>query len=178
MQPNTDQWGQPIQPDPQPMLVGAPQPMVVGGVDPGMMTGRPAQMMGFIDSVKSVLMNNYANFNGRASRSEYWWFYLFTFLVGLPLGVIDGVILVVMDVPIDSLLWSFSPLGTLFQLSIMIPSLAVAVRRMHDLGKSGWMLLIGLIPCVGIILLIVWTASDGEPHDNAYGPVPTNVLAQ
>jgi uncharacterized membrane protein YhaH (DUF805 family) len=98
--------------------------------------------------------------------------------VGLPLGVIDGVILVVMDVPIDSLLWSFSPLGTLFQLAIMIPSLAVAVRRMHDLGKSGWMLLIGLIPCVGIILLIVWTASDGEPHDNAYGPVPTNVLAQ
>jgi len=178
MQPNTDQFGQPIQPDPQQMVVGAPQPMVVGGVDPGMMTGRPAQMMGFIDSVKSVLMNNFANFNGRASRSEYWWFYLFTILVAFPLGFIDGVMLVIMDVPIDSLLWSLSPLTTLFQLAVLIPSLAVGVRRMHDLGKSGWMLLIAGIPCVGIILLIVWLATDGEPHDNAYGPVPTNVLAQ
>ena len=182
MQPNTDQFGQPIQPSPQPdpqqMLVGTPQPMVVGGVDPGMMTGRPAQMMKFIDSVKSVLMNNFANFEGRASRSEYWWFYLFTILVAFPLGFIDGVMLVIMDVSLDSLLWSLSPLATLFQLGVLIPSLAVGVRRMHDLGKSGWMLLIALIPCVGIILLIVWTASDGEPHDNMYGPVPTNVLAQ
>ncbi len=178
MQPNTDQFGQPIQPAPQPMLVGAPQPMVVGGVNPAMMTGRPAKMMEFIDSVKSVLMNNFANFDGRASRSEYWWFVLFTLLVGIPLGFIDGVILVVMDAPIDSLLWSFSPLVTLFRLSIFIPQLALGVRRMHDLGKSGWWLLIAGIPCVGIILLIVWTASDGEPHDNMYGPVPTNVLAQ
>jgi uncharacterized membrane protein YhaH (DUF805 family) len=178
MQPNTDQFGQPIQPDPQQMLVGTPQPMVVGGVDPGMMTGRPAQMMGFIDSVKSVLMNNFANFEGRASRSEYWWFYLFTILVAFPLGFIDGIMLVIMDVPMDSLLWSLSPMTTLFQLAVLIPSLAVGVRRLHDLGKSGWMLLIVLIPCVGIILLIVWAASDGEPHDNAYGPVPTNVLAQ
>jgi uncharacterized membrane protein YhaH (DUF805 family) len=83
-----------------------------------------------------------------------------------------------MDVPMDSLLWSLSPMTTLFQLAVLIPSLAVGVRRLHDLGKSGWMLLIVLIPCVGIILLIVWAASDGEPHDNAYGPVPTNVLAQ
>jgi len=178
MQPNTDQWGQPIQPDPQPMLVGAPQPMVVGGVDPGMMTGRPPKIIGFLDSLKSVLMVNFANFDGRASSSEYWWFVLFRILIAFPLGIIDGVILVVMDVPIDSFLWSFSPLGTLFQLVILIPSLAVLVRRMHDLGKSGWWILITAIPCIGIILLFVWTVSDGEPHDNAYGPVPTNVLAQ
>ena len=177
MQPNTDQWGQPIQPDPQQMLVGIPQPMVVGGVDPGMMTGRPAQMMGFIDSVKSVLMNNFANFEGRASRSEYWWFYLFTFLMALLLGVIDGVMLAIMDVPITSLLWTLSPMATLFQLAILIPSLAVMVRRFHDLGKSGWWFFILLIPCVGIILYIVWMASEGEPHDNMYGPVPTNVVA-
>jgi uncharacterized membrane protein YhaH (DUF805 family) len=160
------------------MLIGTPQPMVVGGVDPGMMTGRPAKMMGFLDSVKSVLMNNFANFNGRASRSEYWWFVLFGYLAGFCFGFVDGVILVVMDVPMDSLLWAFSPMATLFQLAIMIPALAVAVRRLHDLGKSGWWFFILLIPCVGIILYIVWMASEGEPHDNAYGPVPTNVLAQ
>jgi uncharacterized membrane protein YhaH (DUF805 family) len=160
------------------MVVGAPQPMVVGGVDPGMMTGRPAQMMGFIDSVKSVLMNNYANFNGRASRSEYWWFALATFIAGFCFSLVDGVMLVVMDVPLDSILWTLSPITTLLRLAIFIPSLAVAVRRMHDLGKSGWWILIIAIPCVGIILYIVWLATDGEPHDNAYGPVPTNVLAQ
>ena len=175
MQPNTDQFGQPIQPAPEPMLIGSPQPAVVGG---GMGGGRPAQMMGFIDSVKSVLMNNFANFEGRASRSEYWWFALATFIAGFCIGLVDGVILVVMDVPIDSLLWSFSPLGTLFQLAILIPGLAVLVRRFHDLGKSGWWFFILLIPCVGIILYIVWMATEGEPHDNAYGPVPTNVLAQ
>ena len=174
MQPNTDQFGQPIQPAPEPMLIGSPQPAVVGG---GMGGGRPAQMMGFIDSVKSVLMNNFANFEGRASRSEYWWFALATFIAGFCIGLVDGVILVVMDVPIDSLLWSFSPLGTLFQLAILIPGLAVLVRRFHDLGKSGWWFFILLIPCVGIILYIVWMATEGEPHDNAYGPVPTNVLA-
>ena len=178
MQPNTDQWGQPIQPDPQQMLVGAPQPMVVGGVDPGMMTGRPAQMMSFIDSVKSVMMNNYANFNGRASRSEFWWFALATSIAGFCFGLVDGVILVVMDAPLDSILWTLSPITTLFQLAIFIPSLSVAVRRFHDLGKSGWFWFILLIPCVGIILYIVWMATDGEPHDNMYGPVPTNVLTQ
>jgi uncharacterized membrane protein YhaH (DUF805 family) len=157
------------------MLIGTPQPAVVGG---GMGGGRPAQMMGFIDSVKSVLMNNFANFEGRASRSEYWWFYLFTFLVSFPLGFIDGFMLVIMDVPIDSLLWVLSPMMTLFQLAIFIPSLAVMVRRFHDLGKSGWWVFILLIPCVGIILYIVWMASDGEPHDNMYGPVPTNTAPQ
>ena len=160
------------------MVVGAPQPTVVGGVNPAMMTGRPAQMMGFIDSVKSVLMNNYANFNGRASRSEYWWFGLATFIAAFCFGFVEGVILVVMSVPLDSILWTLSPISTLFQLAIFIPSLAVGVRRLHDLGKSGWYWLLVLIPCVGIILMIVWMVTDGEPHDNMYGPVPTNVLAQ
>ena len=135
-------------------------------------------MMGFVDAVKNALMNNYANFSGRASRSEYWWFYLFTSLVLFPLAFIDGFMLVIMDVPIDSLLWVFSPMMTLFQLAIFIPSLSVLVRRFHDLGKSGWWFFILLIPCVGVILYIVWMASDGEPHDNMYGPVPTNTAPQ
>jgi uncharacterized membrane protein YhaH (DUF805 family) len=59
---------------------------------------------------------------------------------------------------------------------MFIPSIAVAVRRLHDTGKSGWLLLIILIPCIGLILLIVWMVEDGQAHYNAYGPVPTNTL--
>ena len=164
MQPNTDQWGQPIQPEPQQMLVGAPQPMVVGGVDPGMMTGRPAQMMGFIDSVKSVMMNNFANFEGRASRSDYWWFTLFEIIAYFITGIVDGFLFG----------WGYYDptwITWVFQLAIFLPGLAVAIRRIHDHGKSGWWI---LCPIYNIVL---W-ATEGEAVPNSHGPVPTNVLAQ
>ena len=61
-------------------------------------------------------------------------------------------------------------------IGMIIPSIAVSVRRLHDTGKSGWMLLIILIPCIGFILWIVWMVEDGQAHDNAYGPVPTNTM--
>lgn len=61
-------------------------------------------------------------------------------------------------------------------LGMLIPCIAVTVRRLHDTGKSGWMFLIILIPCIGFILWIVWMVEDGQAHDNAYGPVPTNTL--
>ena len=60
--------------------------------------------------------------------------------------------------------------------ALIIPTIAVSVRRMHDTGKSGWMLLILIIPCIGFILWIVWMVEDGQAHDNAYGPVPTNTM--
>ena len=155
MQPNTDQWGQPIQPDPQQMLVGAPQPMVVGGVEPVMIAGRPAQMMGFVDSVKSAMMNNFANFDGRASRSEYWWFYLFFVIMQNILGIIAGVA----GVPALSM-----------AMILLVPAgLSSAVRRMHDHGKSGWFI---LIPLYNLYLMII----DGEAGANAHGAPPTNQL--
>lgn len=138
--------------------------------------GRPLHQMSFIDSIKSVLLMNYANFEGRAARSEYWWYYLFTILTGFCIGIVDGIILIAMDVPLDSPLWIISPLVTIFQLAILVPSLAVTVRRLHDIGKSGWYLLLIFIPLVGIILLIVWCCTDGELLPNAYGPPPTNTL--
>jgi len=64
----------------------------------------------------------------------------------------------------------------LVALAMIIPMLSVSVRRLHDTGKSGWMILIMMIPCIGIILWIVWMVEDGQAHDNAYGPVPTNTL--
>ena len=61
-------------------------------------------------------------------------------------------------------------------LALLPPSLGVSVRRLHDTGKSGWLLLLSFVPCIGAILLLVWMIEDGQAHDNAYGPVPTNTL--
>jgi len=167
MQPNTDQWGQPIQPAPQPapepMLIGSPQPAGVGG---GMVLqgGRPTQMMGFIDSVKSVLMNNFANFEGRASRSEFWWFALFIFIAGIPLGMIDGMLF---GWEIGDPMW----ISNIFTLTAFLPNLALSVRRTHDHNHSGWWLLVPFA-------ILYFALAEGEAVPNAYGPVPTNVLAQ
>ena len=132
-------------------------------------TGRPAQMMGFMDAVKNAIMNNYANFSGRASRSEYWWFALFGFVVNFSANIIDAIL----GIEIVS---GYGPLTSIAILALLLPNISLLVRRLHDTGRSGWMYLIGLIPCVGLIILLVFLVQDGEPHPNAYGEVPTNIL--
>ena len=109
--------------------------------------------MNFIDAVKNVF-TNYANFNGRARRSEYWWFALFGFIVSWILFFIDG--------PKSSAYTEtgsvgiqIGTLGTIYALATLLPNLAVTVRRLHDVGKSGWFFLIIFIPLVGVIWLIV-----------------------
>ena len=86
---------------------------------------RPMQMMSFVDSMKTVLSLKFTEFNGRASRSEYWWFFLFTFTCGILLSIVDVAFLIIADISFDSILWTITPLTTLFQLIILIPSLAV-----------------------------------------------------
>ena len=137
------------------------------------MTGRPVQMMGFGDAVKNAIVNNYANFSGRASRSEYWWFFLFTFLAGLVAGIIDAL---VFGVELNGSTWEPYVTGGvppwvswILQLALFLPTLAVAVRRIHDHGKSGWFV---IVPLYNLYLVIV----DGEAMPNAYGEVPTNTL--
>tara|TARA_B100000029_G_scaffold253757_1_gene250621 strand:- start:135 stop:497 length:363 start_codon:yes stop_codon:yes gene_type:complete len=119
-------------------------------------------MMSFMDSIKNVLINNYAGFSGRASRSEYWWFVLATFLFGIPLGFIDGMLF---GWEYDDPMW----ISDIFSLALFLPQLAVGVRRIHDHGKSGWFI---LVPFYNLYLII----ADGEGMPNAYGPVPTNQL--
>ena len=97
-------------------------------------------------------LQNFANFSGRARRSEYWFFVLFNVIFTIVLTVIGGII-------------HFSFLGNIYSIVMLIPSLAVGVRRMHDVGKSGWFL---LIPIYSLILAF----TEGEATDNAYGPNP------
>ncbi len=132
---------------------------------------RPANMMSFMDATKSCFQQ-YVGFSGRASRSEYWFFYLSFVVAAIGMSVLT----IVSAFVLDALMGLMGMLTMVAYLAFFLPMLSVTVRRLHDLGKSGWMFLVVLIPIVGGILLLVWFVSDGQPHDNAYGAVPTNTL--
>jgi uncharacterized membrane protein YhaH (DUF805 family) len=114
--------------------------------------------MGMPDAVRSVL-TKYADFSGRARRSEYWWFYLASALASIVAAIIDAVI-------------GVSIFQWLLLLAVIVPTLAVGARRLHDTDRSGWWQLIALVPLVGVIVLIVFFCTDGQPGPNQYGPSP------
>jgi uncharacterized membrane protein YhaH (DUF805 family) len=120
--------------------------------------------MSFTDAVSSVL-RQYATFGGRARRAEYWWFVLFTMLVSLVASIIDAVLGTTMQSGVGVI-------GTVASLALLIPSLAVAVRRLHDTDRSGWWVLAFLIPIAGFVLWLVFMLSDSNPHPNRFGPSP------
>ena len=137
---------------------------------------RPEHRMSFQDSIENV-MRNFLNFSDRASRSEYWWFQLF-FLVALATGdFID----VMMATTLGDVTPSFPIFGTIVFLGLIIPNLAVTVRRLHDIGHSGWFLLLPLIPCLGSLfglVIIVLMIVDGQAQINNFGDVPTNTIVR
>ena len=117
-----------------------------------------------------VMRDNYANFTGRARRKEYWMFALFQFIIMIVLMILDNVLGLGFD--IGGIPLGYGVLYTIGALAHFIPGLAVVVRRLHDVGKSGWFYLIALIPLIGIIWLLVLMCTDGDKGDNAYGPDP------
>jgi uncharacterized membrane protein YhaH (DUF805 family) len=121
--------------------------------------------MDFMTAVRTCL-SKYVDFSGRARRSEFWWFALFTFLVGIVTGVIDSILGTDYDNTTGGLV------NSLGSLALLLPSLAVAVRRLHDTGRSGWWILLGLIPIVGWIILLVWYCTDGTRGPNEHGADP------
>ena len=106
------------------------------------------------------VLSQYIDFKGRAQRMEYWIFTLINLLIMLVLELIDSALGI-------GLVFS-----GIYGLVVAIPSLAVSFRRLHDIGKSGWWLLISLIPVLGVLLLFYWACLDGEYGRNAYGPNP------
>lgn len=111
-------------------------------------------------------LKQYATFEGRARRKEYWFFALFNFLILVGLSLLD------MMFGVYSEEVGLGLLSTLYWLVIIVPSIAVGVRRLHDIGKSGWWLLIGVIPLIGAIVLLVFAVLDSQPGANEYGPNP------
>lgn len=115
------------------------------------------------------VLKKYAVFTGRARRTEYWMFVLFNVIISICLYVIDGAITGF------SLETHSSVLQTIYGLAVLVPSLAVGARRLHDTGRTGWWLLIGLVPCIGAIVLIIFMVQDSQPGENEYGLNPKEV---
>ncbi|MFI9601406.1 DUF805 domain-containing protein [Streptomyces sp. NPDC052043] len=110
------------------------------------------------------VLKKYAVFNGRARRQEYWMFTLFTVIISIVLAIVDAVI-------------GTQALDWIYTVAVLLPTLAVTVRRLHDTDRSGWWVLIGLIPLVGFIVMLVFLATEGTPRENKYGANPKEPLA-
>lgn len=108
------------------------------------------------------VLKKYAVFSGRASRKEYWMFFLFNLIVALVLGVPTGILKVMANVDL-----TFLP--NLYSLAVLCPGIAVGIRRLHDTDRSGWWMLVGLIPIIGGIVLLVFMCLEGSKGDNRFG---------
>ncbi len=128
----------------------------------------PEKDMSFQEAVENFF-RNYTNSNGRARRKEYWYPVLFIFLINLVINALGG-IFGAMD--IDILVTMCNVLSGIFGIATLLPSIMVAIRRMHDIGKSGWWVLISFVPCVGMFIALYFCCLDSQPGDNQYGPNP------
>jgi uncharacterized membrane protein YhaH (DUF805 family) len=116
--------------------------------------------MPLINWWKVVVLERFAQFVGRAGRAEFWWFFLANLIVSVILSLLSRASVI------------FMVLYIIYGLAVIIPSIAVSIRRLHDTGKSGWFLFLYLIPLVGFIILVVFFATAGNPGVNQYGPPP------
>lgn len=122
--------------------------------------------MTFVDAVRTCLQHKYVDFSGRAARPEFWWFFLFTILVGLVAGILDGALSLRYRAGVGAF-------ETITTLAFLLPSLAVGARRLHDISRPAWWLLLLLVPFVGSIILLVLFVFDSR-GDNQYGPRPSS----
>lgn len=123
--------------------------------------------MDFQTAVRTCFQK-YAVISGRARRAELWWFALFTFVASIVLGLIDGAIFGMGR----GMGGGFQPLGAIFSLAVLLPSICVGGRRLHDIGRSAWWLLIWFVPVIGWLVLIWWYIQPGDVGPNQYGPDP------
>lgn len=131
-------------------------------------SGRPANMMSFMGAMKSGFKNSFS-LSGRASRSEYWFWVLGGVIFQMTM-FIGSIVLAVMEIPVLPALMILAPI-------LLVPgSITLVVRRLHDVGMSGWMWFVALVPVIGAIYLIYLFVQEGDFGENAYGAVPTNML--
>ena len=118
-------------------------------------------MQGLLNNYVSVLRNS-LNFSGRAGRGEYWWFMAVNFVIGVALQIFA----MITGVPL---------LSILFMLAMVLPGLSVSVRRLHDTDRSGWWLLVGLVPILGMFAVLAFMVIPGSDQTNRYGGVPSTL---
>ena len=134
----------------------------------GSTSGRPANMMPFMDAMKSGFKNSFT-LSGRASRSEYWYWVLGGFIFQIVM-IVGSLVLAIIEIPVLPALMILAPI-------LLVPgSITLVVRRLHDVGMSGWMWFVALVPVVGVLYLIYLFVQEGDMGENGYGAVPTNML--
>ncbi|QUJ66210.1 DUF805 domain-containing protein [Photobacterium sp. GJ3] len=111
-------------------------------------------------------LKKYAVFSGRAQRQEYWYFFLINLIITLALGIVDHLL------QTPGAEDGTGMLGGIYSLAVLLPSLAVGARRLHDIGRSGWWMLLVLVPILGFIVLVIFFVQDGQPGENEYGLNP------
>lgn len=104
-----------------------------------------------------TVLKRYSDFSGRSRRKEYWMFILINALIGFAIGIVDG-------------LFGTLILTGIYYLTVLVPTVAVSIRRLHDTGRSGWWLLVSFVPIVGLLVMIYFTTMDSEVGENDYGP--------
>jgi uncharacterized membrane protein YhaH (DUF805 family) len=111
------------------------------------------------------VLKKYAVFSGRARRKEYWMFFLFNIIIVIAIGFVESII------------GSPGVIGMLYSLAVLIPGIAVSIRRLHDTGRTGWWMLVALVPVIGAIVLLIFMVQDSKPGTNQYGANPKGIGA-
>ena len=111
------------------------------------------------------VLKKYMVFSGRARRKEYWMFFLVNFIITLVLGIIEAIV------------GGPGIVGMIYSLAVLLPGLGVSIRRLHDISRSGWWLLLLLVPIIGAIVLLVFMAQDSKQGENQYGQYPKTETA-
>ena len=117
-------------------------------------------------------LKKYADFTGRARRMEYWMFFVLNIAVSVVANILDGIL------GLGGMIWMYGPFTVLAMLALIIPGIAVGVRRLHDQDKSGWWLLLAFVPIIGGLVLLVFMFLEGTRGPNQYGPDPKEGVAQ
>ena len=117
------------------------------------------------------VLKKYTEFSGRARRKEYWYFVLFNVIVTVILTMLDSIL------GLMSTDTGYGVLSGIYSLAVLLPALGVAIRRLHDIGRTGWWILIGFVPLIGLIVLIIFFVKDSQPGENQYGPNPKAAFA-
>ena len=127
--------------------------------------------MGFVEAIQSGFQN-YVNFSDRSSRPAYWWWFAFAVVISVVAGIVDNALGT--TGPLVSGIRTIGVVGAIASLVLLLPGLAVLVRRLHDTDRSGWWILITLIPIIGVIVLLVFLLTPGTLGPNRFGGVPLN----
>jgi len=130
------------------------------------------RQVSFEEAVKRALAN-YCCFTGRASRSEYWWFYLFNLILSGVITIVFAILAALFHSTVPATIGYFVNFAV--ALALLLPTLGLWFRRLHDTGRSGWWWLISLIPFVGVIIMIVFLCKESQPETNKYGEMPNMI---